>query len=151
MRRRLLVSAVVLAVSVSAVAAQKEKDSSKPPKKGDTIMVRGCLTGQALEATELGSTDVAGALSSGVTFRLTGDRTLLKQMRDEHDGKVVDVQGILKSDLPSQSVASRKVGKMRITIGTPAANPASQEAETRRSLPVLEVKSFDGSTTSCGR
>ena len=151
MRTRLLVCALVLTVGASAAAAQKEKDASRPPKKGDAIMVRGCLTGQALEASELGSTDITGALSSGVTFRLTGDKTLLKQMRDEHDGKVVEVQGVLKSNLPAQSVATRNVGKMRITIGTPATNPASQEAETKRSLPVLEVKSVNGSTTSCGR
>ena len=150
MRTRLLVCALVLTVGGSAAATQKEKDASRPPKKGDAIMVRGCLTGQALEASELGSTDITGAPSSGVTFRLTGDKTLLKQMRDEHDGKVVEVQGVLKSNLPAQS-ATRNVGKMRITIGTPATNPASQEAETKRSLPVLEVKSVNGSTTSCGR
>jgi hypothetical protein len=86
-----------------------------------------------------------------MTFRLTGDKALLKQLRDEHDGKVVEVEGVLKSELPKESVATRKVGRMRITIGTPSANPASQEAETRRSLPVLEVTAFDGSTTSCGR
>ena len=104
MRTRLLVCALVLTVGGSAAAAQKEKDASRPPKKGDAIMVRGCLTGQALEASELGSTDITGAPSSGVTFRLTGDKTLLKQMRDEHDGKVVEVQGVLKSNLPAQSV-----------------------------------------------
>jgi hypothetical protein len=150
----MLKSSVVVAVlflAHAAPASQKEERPSRPPKKGDAIVVRGCLTGQALEATELGRTDSTGALSNGLTFRLTGDKNLLKQMREEADGKVVDVEGILRSELPSQSVATRKVGRMRITIGSPAASPNSQEAETRRSLPVLEVRSFNGSTTSCGR
>jgi hypothetical protein len=38
---------------------------------------------------------------------------------------------------------------MKVTIGAPAVNPVSPQAQTQRSLPVLEVKSFNGSTTSC--
>jgi hypothetical protein len=151
----LLNASVILLMTAGAGAVshgpEQEPPAAKTPRKGDTIVVKGCLTGQALEATDLGSVDVTGALSSGVTFRLTGDRNLLKQLRDEHDGKVVEVEGLLKSDLPKESAATRKVGKMRIVIGTPAASPISQEAETKRSLPVLEVKSFDGSTVTCGR
>lgn len=149
---RTAVIAIALAMlAASAATAQKGSPSSRAPKKGDAVVVKGCLSGQALEATELGSKDATGALSSGVTFRLTGDKTLLRQLRDDHDGKIVDVEGVLKSDLPRESVASRKVGRMRITIGTPAQSPNSQEAATRRSLPVLEVTSYNGSTTTCGR
>jgi hypothetical protein len=149
---RTAVIAIALAMlAASAATAQKGSPCSRAPKKGDAVVVKGCLSGQALEATELGSKDATGALSSGVTFRLTGDKALLRQLRDEHDGKIVDVEGVLKSDLPRESVASRKVGRMRITIGTPAQSPNSQEAATRRSLPVLEVTSYNGSTTTCGR
>jgi hypothetical protein len=140
---------VIVSATVAAGAVQKEAPPAKGVKRGDTIAVRGCLTGGTLEATDLGSVDATGALSSGVTFRLTGDKALLKQLRDEHDGRVVDVKGVLKSELPKESVASRNVGKMKVTIGAPAVNPVSPQAQTQRSLPVLEVKSFNGSTTSC--
>lgn len=144
--------ALVLAVvAVASGAAQKEPQAPRDPKKGDNVVVKGCLTGQSLAATDLGTGGQSGALASGVTFRLTGDKQLLKQLRDGHDGKVVEVAGVLKSDLPKESVATRKVGGMRITIGTPAATPGSHEAESRRSLPVLDVKSFDGTTVGCGR
>jgi hypothetical protein len=149
MRPAFVLCLFLTAASLTA-AVQKEKPSTGP-KKGDAIAVRGCLTGTALEATDLRSVDVTSALASGVTFRLTGDKNLLKRLRDEHDGKVVDVEGLLKSDLPNENVQTRKVGKMRITIGSPAANPASPAAEAQRSLPVLEVKSYDGSATSCRR
>jgi hypothetical protein len=148
--RTLAVCLAVLATLSVAAIGQREKPSG-PPKKGDLISVRGCLTGGALEATDLGSVDATRGLSSAVTFRLTGDSSLLKKMRDEADGKVVDVQGRLKSDLPQENVQSRKVGKVRITIGSPATTPGSLAAEGKRSLPVLEVTSFEGSTTGCGR
>ncbi len=149
--RTTLSTAAVLMVAAGLAAGQKDTSASRAPKKGEAIVVKGCLTGQALEATELGWVDATGALSSGVTFRLTGDRNILKQLRDEHDGRVVRVEGVLKSDLPKDSVATRSVGKVRITIGTPAASPGSQAAETRRALPVLEVKSCDGTSVTCGR
>ena len=137
-------------VALASEGAAQEKPSS-PPKKGDVISVRGCLTGSALEATDIKSVDTTDLLSNGVTFRLTGDKALLKKMRDEADGRVVDVEGRLKSELPKANAQSRKVGKVRITVGVPMATPATPAAETQRSLPVLEVTSFEGSTTACGR
>jgi hypothetical protein len=152
MRQIIRVNICVLAIAMSSNAfAQTEKNPSKGIKKGDTISVKGCLTGTALEATEVATADSTGSLASGVTFRLTGDKSLLKQMREKHDGKVVEVEGILKSDLRQDGVQTGKVGKMKITIGSPAAVPGRPAAEAQRSLPVLEVKSFDGSTITCGR
>lgn len=152
MRASILCWLIVATFPLAASAGQEKPEKpAGPPKKGDAISVRGCLTGSALEATDLGSLDVTGAISSGVTFRLTGDKNLLKQMREKHDGRIVDIEGILKSDLRQENLVGRKVGKMRITIGSPAANPGTPEAEGRRSVPVLEVKSYEGSITTCGR
>ena len=142
---------MAVAMSVGVSALQKENPTSRGPRKGDTVVVRGCLTGQALEATDLSWADATGLLSSGTTFRLTGDKSRLKQLRDEHDGKVVEVEGVLKSELPKESAATRTVGKVRITIGTPSTPATSREDEARRSLPVLEVKSYEGGTVTCGR
>jgi hypothetical protein len=86
-----------------------------------------------------------------MTFRLTGKKDLLKQLREKHDRQVVSVRGVLKSDLPREEGQSRNVGRMRITIGGATPNPNSPYAETRRVLPVLEVRSFDGGETSCAR
>jgi hypothetical protein len=108
------------------------------------------LRGGALEATESEALDATGLLAGGLTFRLTGDKSLLKQLREKHDGKVVEVRGVLKSDLPHPSGGSQSLGKMRIRIGAPTPSPNSPDAESRRVLPVLEVKSFDGAgATAC--
>ena len=148
MRHTTLLCCVLASVSVTALA-QEGAPSGKPVQKGDSIVVKGCLTGTALEATEASGLEAAAA-DGGLTFRLTGDKKLLKSLREEHDRKIVEVRGILKSD-PPLSGAGTRIGKMRITIG--AASPATgrPEAESRRSVPVLEVRSFDGGQTSCAR
>ena len=145
----MLVSLLIATALASGV--QKEGSSARAPRKGDAIVVRGCLAGGALEATDLGSAERTTPLLSGLTFRLTGDKARLKQLKDEHNGKVVEIDGVLKSDLPKESGASRNLGKMRITIGAPTDPAMSREAETRRSFPVLEVKSYTGGSVTCGR
>jgi hypothetical protein len=141
---------MLAAVTSMAVAAQEDKRPSKPVRKGDTISVTGCLKGGSLEATESEALEATGVLVSGVTFRLTGDKGVVKELKEKHDGKVVSVKGILKSDLTHLGGQSHHVGKMRIRIGSPTPSPNSPEAESRRALPVLEVKSFDGAgATTC--
>ena len=110
------------------------------PKKGDPVVLKGCLRGAALEATDVGAEDSSTPLLSGVTFRLTGKKELLKEMKEKHDGRIVEVRGMLKSDLQPQSGYGTNVGGMRITIGGPTGGASGgREAETRRSLPVVDV------------
>ena len=149
--RDAIVLCLFCALTIATSRAQEEKPASKPVQKGDSLSVKGCLDGGALEATEAPALEATGVLASGLTFRLTGDKALLKQLRETHNGKLVSVKGVLKSDLPQQEGQSRSVGRMRITIGGASPSPHSPQAESRRSLPVLEVKSFDGGSTSCGR
>jgi hypothetical protein len=140
--------------SVSAsVPAQEEKRPAKPPQKGDAIVVKGCLDGGVLVATESNALESTGLLATGLTFRLTGDKRLLKELRDGHDHRVVRVKGVLKSDLPRPEGQSRNLGKMRITIGGANPNPNSPQAmESRRALPVLEAGSFERvADVACGR
>jgi hypothetical protein len=148
--RTFILVCVALTIATPTAAAQDEKRETKPVRKGDTLSAKGCLRGGALAATESEALDATGLLAGGLTFRLTGDKNLLKQLKEKHDGKVVEVRGVLKSDLPHPSGSSQTVGRMRITIGAPTPSPNSPQAESRRVLPVLEVKSFDGAgATAC--
>ena len=154
--RPLFSAALCLALSSllsSGLAAQdKPKDPTAIPKKGDPVVLKGCLRGAALEATDVGADDSSAPLLSGLTFRLTGKKDLLKEMKQKHDGRLVEVRGTLKSDLQPQTGYGTNVGGMRITIGGPTAGPAgAREAETRKSLPVVDVSAFEGSATGCGR
>jgi len=132
------------------LAAQEGEPGSKPIRRGDTIAVTGCLNGGALDATDISARDAASSIAAGVTFRLKGEKTLLRQLREEHDRKVVEVRGVLRSNLPRADRQTRTVGNLRIGIGTPSPGAGRPEAEPGRALPILEVKSFSGTTrTSC--
>ena len=151
--RTIIAAAVCLALASAAAGQDKEKkDSSDLPKKGDVVALKGCFRGGALEATDVGAEDSSIPLLSGLTFRLTGKKDLLKEMKQKHDNRLVEVRGTLKSDLQPQAGYGTNVGGMHITIGGPTAGPAGgREAETRKSLPVVDVSGFEGTGTGCGR
>ena len=142
---------VMTMLALAGVAAQ-ERTPAKTPQKGDTIVVRGCLRGSSLESTETGLPEAEARMMTAHVYRLTGDKATLKQMRQEHDGHVVEATGILKSTLPpADEVVGKTVGKTRIRIGvgTPTVGSAAS-SEANRSIPVLEVKRYEGFPVKCG-
>ena len=123
------------AVGLPALPAAQEPNSKvKTPAKGDSVVVKGCLMGPTLQSTETVSTDDTGTLSTPLTYQLKGDKKLLKQLRDENDGKLVEVTGILKSVLPQDSaIHGKTMGKTKVTlgIGAPSAQRGAPAAEWR--------------------
>ena len=133
-----------------ALVAQQDSPADKPPKKGDRVVVVGCLSGPVLESNEIRSRDATETYPHTVGFRLTGDKKLIRQMRDEENGKVVEVTGVLKSELPDRDTRpGKQVGKTRIVIGV--GTPQSMQQQTSRALPALEVKSYEARVASCYR
>jgi hypothetical protein len=151
--RTTITAAFCLVLAAAGAAAQDKKDASALPKKGDTIVLNGCLRGGALEATDVSAGEDAAAtpLLSGQTFRLTGKKDLLKDMKEKHDGRLVEVRGRLKSDLQAPAGYGAKLGGMRITIGGPASGASARDAANQQSLPVVEVSTYQGTGTSCAR
>jgi hypothetical protein len=149
--RRLTWLCIAVLLAGGAAFAQDQKSPRRPVKKGDALTVKGCLAGGALEATESDGLEGTGLLQEGITFRLTGDKALLKQLREKYDRRLVSIAGVLKSDLPQLGGQTRSVGRVRITIGGASPSPHSPQTENRRALPVLQVTSFDGSETACAR
>jgi hypothetical protein len=150
MRHALFFCCVVMAPVLLGSAGQSG-EGDRPTRKGDALTVTGCLSGTSLAATETSAPDAAILLAGGLTFRLTGDKALLRQLRARHDRRIVEVSGTLKSDLPRHDAQARTFGGMRIGIGAPSPGVGRPEAESRRALPVLEVQEFEGGTTYCGR
>ena len=147
-----MTTTILAAALVFLGTVGQERTPAKVPQKGDTVVVKGCLRGSALESTETGIVDSEARMMTALVYRLTGDKGTLKQMRQEYDGSVVEATGILKSTLPPADESRGKTfGRTRIRIGVGSPNvgsPASSEAN--RSIPVLEVKSYEGSTVKCG-
>jgi hypothetical protein len=153
MRALPLILLVSLPLAGGFRAAQDgQEDKPRTPKNGDTIVAKGCLRGSMLESSEIGFADRDDRTFAAHTFQLKGKKDLLKQLREAHDGYVVEVSGVLKSNLLDTSSRGTQVGNTRIVVGAEStmrnsgATPGSTQA-----LPVLEAKSFEGSSTSCRR
>lgn len=141
-----IVALLVLAVPLSA----QQTTPQKPPKKGDTVSVRGCLRGNAVEQAELLIEGAEGEMSRNdqvplLTYRLQGDKKVLKELKDKHDRMVVQVKGILRSELSGSAIGTT-VGRTRITIG---ADPRNPTRGTEEQLPVVDAKSFEATAVSC--
>ena len=83
-----------------------------------------------------------------LTYRLQGDKKVLKELKDNHDRMVVQVKGILQIRAVSAVPMGTTVGRTRITMGSDPRNP-TRGAEDQ--LPVLDAKSFEATTVSCGK
>jgi hypothetical protein len=140
--------AIALA-TVTALAAQDPEIPVKkgPAKKGDTVVIRGCVSGALLDDMDAKSIDTPTGLGgTAVTYRMTGDKKMLQILKKEHNGHVEMVTGVLKSD-PGATPLGKQMGKTRITIG--AGPTATSPAMQTPYYPVLEVKSFEHSGTTC--
>jgi hypothetical protein len=139
---------VALALSVPLL---QDKAAPKLPKKGDTIVVKGCLRGSALEATETSNESGDATTLRPLVYRLTGNKDTLKKLREAHDGSVVEVTGTLKSTLPMDEERGTTIGRTRVRIGVGSGSVGSQaNPEASRSIPVLDVKTYEGVAVKCG-
>jgi hypothetical protein len=145
----LLVTSLMGSTAVAG-RAQQAAPHDKVPERGSTVLVEGCLSGPTLSATSTSLSDETGKLSSPYTYQLRGDRNVLKRLREEHDGHIVKVTGVLKSHLPGAETHGTKIGKTSIVIGVaPGTGSPSAASSAREALPVLEVKSYEGLSTRC--
>jgi len=141
---------LVMLLAIGVVGAQDRK----LPKKGDTLVIRGCLRGSAVESAATMTVDAEGEakvedLIPALTYRLQGKKELLKELKEQHDRKVVEVKGVLRSELAGSGVGTT-VGRTRITIGVDP-RTGSGAARNDQAIPVLEAQSFEGTTITCGR
>jgi hypothetical protein len=146
--RAVLVAALVAIGSTPLIA---QSDKPRPPKKGDTVVVEGCLRGSAVESAELMTVDAEDRTRrvddvATLTYRLSGDKKVLKALKEKHDRRIVKVKGILQSELSHGGIGT-SVGRTRITIGLDPNNSRNND----RPVPVVEAISYEGSSVSCGR
>jgi hypothetical protein len=125
----------------------KEKEN-EPPKRGDTVIAKGCIRGGALETSDVSRRDGSvSALEDLVTFRLTGDKKQLEELKKEHDGHVDAITGELRTDLPTKGIGGRKIGNSRITVGVGGSRGMMPEPPPP--MPVLKVASFAHTGVTC--
>ena len=79
------------------------------------------------------------------------DKKVLKQMREQYDAHVVEVTGVLKSDLPQDDALHRTLGKTKVVFGVGTPTAQQNVANQPPAMPVLDVRSFDGTAAPCGK
>lgn len=145
----MLIALLALALTGPVFTQQNPTGEVKPPKRGDTVAVRGCLSGAALDSSDVSGRDKdenETRYSEFVTFRLTGDKKVLQEIRADHSGHVDVVHGELRSDLPkSGMLGGRSIGNSRIAIGV----GRGMSPEPPPPLPVLKVTSFEHTSVTC--
>lgn len=145
---------VLLALVLTGPAVLQEKPAGdlEPPRRGDAVVVRGCLSGGAFDSTEVTGTEQDGKdtpparYSEFVTFRLTGDKKVLQEIRKDHSGHADVLTGTLGTDLPKPGVlGGRNIGNSRVAVGV----GRGMAPEAPPPLPVLKVKSFEHTGVTC--
>lgn len=146
----LATSALVGLMALGPAAARQAKPAPDIPKRGDVIVVEGCLHGTTLDAAEPAGTDTTGLPSTRLTYRLKGKKDLLKQLREAHESQVVRLTGVLKSELPGGEAPGKRIGNTTISVGIAASShQRGAPQSTAPSLPVLEVSKYEGLKASC--
>jgi hypothetical protein len=150
--RTALVLFSIASLSAGAtLAGDQDGDRKRGLKKGDTITVKGCLQGTLLQSTEITGEDNVPLTLATYSFQLKGKKDLLKDLAAKHHDLVVSVTGELKSTLTDESSFSTKIGGTKVVLGGDPRTREQAMQGTSQALPVLDVKSFEGSTISCKR
>jgi hypothetical protein len=122
---------VSAALSIGPFIQSGVEPKAVEPRKGDAVIVTGCITGPTIEETD-----------TLRTYRLTGEKAIVKELAKAHNGHIDEVSGILKSTLIAPATRSKQIGKTRITIGAVESRSTSDHRAPMPELPVLSVKSF---------
>ena len=98
--------------------AAPTQEVKKVPSDSVEIVTAGCLKGRVFTATGRPEEESTrrGPSIIGLSFRLSGKKEVMKQVK-EHDGHFVEVNGlVLKSSIAGPAPGAR-IGNTRVTIG----------------------------------
>ena len=140
---------VATALAVAISGTQKPEDGGLPPsKKGDTLVIRGCVSGLLLKDLRGQKTDPVSGGETSVVYRLVGEKKLLQIIQKEHQDQVLDVTGVLASNPNvSSTTRSKQMGKARVYVGA-GSQETSMPAQSP-SYPILRVTSFEVVRPGC--
>jgi hypothetical protein len=145
----MLMALVIFALLGPSFDQEKPTREVKPPQRGDTVVARGCLSGGTFDSSEVTGRDKdenETRYAEFATFRLTGDKKVLQDIRKAHSGHVDVLHGELRTDLPrARGSSGVTIGNSRITVGV----GRGMAPEPPPPLPVLKVTSFEHTGITC--
>lgn len=141
----MLTALLLFALTLPGPAQEKSGGETRPPKSGEKVVVKGCLANSTIDSNDVTGADKESRYFEFVTFRLTGDKKVLGEMRKDHVGHADVLHAELRSDLPRAGQAGKIVGNSRVTFGV----GRGMAPEPAPPLPVLKVSSFDHTGITC--
>jgi hypothetical protein len=130
----LAAAAAVSSAVLTAGSTQQRNDPQDPAS--DMVAVRGCVVSGAFTTASR-----AGVTTERATYRLTGPKGLVKQLRKDHEGHFEEVTGRMSGDVAGQTVRKKKVGKVNVIVGA-GRGVSEGGTEERFDPPSIEVASF---------
>jgi hypothetical protein len=107
--------ALLLALGVSGATAQ---DVKPIPRDSTRLVVTGCLKGRMLTAIESREPEVSGPDVTGRSFRLSGPKALMADIK-RFDRQVVEVIGLVKTSALVNQRTGAMFGRTRVVVGPP--------------------------------
>ena len=147
MRTALLV--LLLASPLLQDQPKGKKDADKPPQRGDTIVASGCVDGATFETSDTTGREKGNRYTELLTFRLTGDKKTLEEIRKEHSGHVDTITGELRTDLPRNHPRGKTIGRTRIVVGVGSGRNGMGIEPAPPPMPVLRVTAFEHTGSRC--
>jgi hypothetical protein len=143
---------IAVACLLAAPLGHQEQEKPKIPKDSIQVVVNGCLKGRVLAASNVRQTDIeSGVEVRQHSFRLTGKKDLMKEVKAD-DGQRVQVTGLIrKSDLYQQGMRF-KGGRVVIGGGKSSGSPSgSQIPDPVENVAVMDVTNVQPLGGSCGK
>ena len=141
----MLTALLLFALVLPGPAQEKSKGEVKPPRRGDKVVVKGCIANATIDSNEVTGADKESRYFEFVTFRLTGDKQVLADIRKDHVGHADVLQAELRSELPKPGQTGMTIGNSRVTFGV-GRGMAPEQAPP---LPVLKVSSIEHTGITC--
>jgi hypothetical protein len=147
------ITGVFLAVVLSAAPVfgrQKPEAGVTAPKKGDIVTIRGCVAWPLLVQQGFTKLDITQKAGTAFTYRLSGDKNLVKPLQKEHSHTIVEVTGVLKSTgnpPPAPRGKDYKDGKTKVYVGVSGEGPPRPDQVDAPLL--LRVTAFEATHARC--
>jgi hypothetical protein len=130
----------VIAGSLSAASGDQATDAPKPTStRGTQQVIQGCLMGSIISSIEVDEVSAPLELPPGATLRLAGARDIVRSLKKEHNGHILELSGKMKGSFgpptPTKSIGGVSVG----ISGSPTQGPNTPNVP---SMPSFEVKAF---------
>jgi hypothetical protein len=141
----MLTALLLFALPLIGLVQEKSTGEIKAPQSGDRIVVKGCVANATIDSNEVTGADKETRYFEFITFRFSGDKKVLDEIRKEHVGHSDVLHGELRSNLPKPGQAGKMVGNSRVTVGV----GRGMLPEPAPPLPVLKVSSINHTGINC--